>query len=87
MPRTALKTDVNGNYVWVVQDGKARRVRVKVAPSSDNANPQVPITAGVAAGALVLTLRGTEPNEGQLVALPGAVPAAAAPAAAPAAKS
>jgi hypothetical protein len=55
-----------------VQDGKARRLRVKIAPGSDGTHPQVPISEGLVAGATVLTLRGAEPNEGQLVAMPSA---------------
>lgn len=74
IPRVALKTDVNGNYVWVVQDGKAVKRRVKVAPDSSDSNPLLPVTEGLVAGANVLTLRGVEPNEGQSVTMPGAAP-------------
>jgi membrane fusion protein, multidrug efflux system len=84
IPRAALKTDVNGNYVWAVQDGKARRLRVKIAPGSDGTHPQVPISEGLVAGATVLTLRGAEPNEGQLVAMPSAGVGAGVGAGAPA---
>ena len=83
IPRVALKTDVNGNYVWVVQDGKAVKRRVKVAPGSSDANPLLPVAEGLVAGANVLTLRGVEPNEGQSVAMPGASPAPAPAATAP----
>jgi RND family efflux transporter MFP subunit len=83
IPRVALKTDVNGSYVWVVQEGKAARKRVKITPNSDESNPLVPIAEGLVAGATVLTLRGVEPNDGQPVTLPGAAPAAS-PAASPA---
>ena len=77
IPRVALKTDVNGNYVWVVQDGKAARKRVTITANSDAANPLVPIAEGLVAGATVLTLRGVEPNDGQPVSMPGAAPATA----------
>ena len=83
IPRVALKTDVNGSYVWVVQDGKAARKRVKITPNSDGSNPLVPIADGLVAGATVLTLRGVEPNDGQPVTMPGAAPVAN-PAASPA---
>jgi len=75
VPRVAVKTDVNGSYLWVVADGKAQKKRIKLAPSADDNNPLVPVAEGLAAGAAVLTLRGTEPNEGQAVALPAAAPA------------
>jgi membrane fusion protein, multidrug efflux system len=84
IPRAALKTDVNGSYVWVVLDNKATRKRVKIAINSDEANPLAPISEGLAAGATVLTLRGVEPNEGQSVLMPGATPAAPAAPAKPA---
>ena len=77
IPRVALKTDVNGSYVWVVQDGKAARKRVKITANSDASNPLVPIAEGLVAGTTVLTLRGVEPNEGQPVSMPGAAPATA----------
>ena len=79
IPRVAVKTDVNGKYVWIVQDNKAQKVRVKLAVGADQSNPLVPVTDGVAVGATVLTLRGVEPNEGQSVLMPGA-PTARAPA-------
>ena len=79
IPRVAVKTDINGNYIWIVQDNKAQKVRVKLAVGADEANPLVPVTDGVVVGATVLTLRGVEPNEGQAVLMPGA--AAAPPAA------
>ena len=74
IPRAALKIDVNGSYVWVVQDGKAAKKRVKITPNSDQSNPLVPIAEGLVAGATVLTLRGVEPNDGQPVSMPGAPP-------------
>jgi len=74
IPRAALKADVNGSYVWVVQDGKAAKRRVKIAPNSNDSNPLVPIADGLVAGATVLTLRGVEPNDGQPVSMPGAAP-------------
>ena len=74
IPRVALKTDVNGSYVWVVEAGKAARKRVKVSADSGLSNPLLPIADGLAVGATVLTLRGVEPNDGQLVSMPGAVP-------------
>ncbi len=77
IPRVAVKTDLNGNYVWVVRDNKAQTVRVKLAIGADESNPLVPVTDGVAVGATVLTLRGVEPNEGQSVVMPGASPTAA----------
>ena len=77
IPRVALKTDVNGSYVWIVQDGKAARKRVKITPNSDESNPLVPIAEGLVAGTTVLTLRGVEPNEGQPVSMPGAAPGVA----------
>ena len=77
IPRVALKTDVNGNYVWVIQDGKAARKRVTITANSDASNPLVPIAEGLVAGATVLTLRGVEPNDGQPVSMPGAAPATA----------
>ena len=81
IPRVAVKTDVNGSYVWVVQGGKAVKTRVKLAPGTLDANPLLAVTEGLVAGANVLTLRGVEPNEGQSVTMPGAatVPAVAAP--------
>lgn len=81
VPRVSVKSDVNGNYLWAVVDGKAQKKRIKIAPGADDNNALVPIAEGVAAGVRVLTLRGTEPNEGQAVALPGgavAEPAAGA---------
>jgi len=98
IPRVAVKTDVNGAYVWIVQDGKAAKRRIKIATGDDDANPLVRVTEGVNSGATVLTLRGAEPNEGQMVAMPGtsaapvatstgaAAPAAAAAGAATASK-
>ncbi|MBL8309049.1 MAG: efflux RND transporter periplasmic adaptor subunit [Burkholderiales bacterium] len=77
VPRIAMKTDVNGSYVWTVQDGKATQRRVKFAPSAGETNALVPVADGLAAGSTVLTLRGTEPVEGQKVALPGSTPPAA----------
>ena len=87
IPRVALKTDVNGSYVWVVQDGKVARKRVKITPDSDPSNPLVPIAEGLVVGTMVLTLRGVEPNDGQSLSLPGAAvaPPAAALAGVPAA--
>ena len=79
IPRVAVKTDINGKYVWIVQDNKAQKVRVKLAVGADQSNPLVPVTDGVAVGATVLTLRGVEPNEGQSVLMPGA-PTTTAPA-------
>lgn len=80
IPRIALKTDVNGSYVWVVRDAKAAKVRVKIEANSDATNPLVPIADGLSAGATVLTLRGVEPNDGQSVSMPGAAAAPIAPA-------
>ena len=80
IPRIALKTDVNGSYVWVVRDAKAAKIRVKIEPNSDATNPLVPIADGLSAGVTVLTLRGVEPNEGQSVSMPGATSAPVAPA-------
>lgn len=80
IPRVAVKTDLNGKYVWIVQDNKAQKVRVKLAVGADESNPLVPVTDGVAVGATVLTLRGVEPNEGQSVLMPGTAPTATAPA-------
>jgi len=85
IPRIAVKTDVNGSYVWVVQDSKAVRKRVKLSPSSDETNALVPIAEGLAAGSTVLTLRGAEPNDGQPVTVPGAAAPAVAEGAASAA--
>ncbi len=82
VPSVAVKTDVTGNYLWVVQDGKAKKLRVKLGATSGE---NVAVTEGLAAGAKVLTLRGAEPNEGQAVTLPGAAPATAATPAVPAA--
>ena len=76
IPRVAVKTDLNGKYVWIVQDNKAQKVRVKLAVGADESNPMVPVTDGVAVGATVLTLRGVEPNEGQSVSMPGTAPTA-----------
>jgi membrane fusion protein, multidrug efflux system len=70
IPRVAVKTDVNGNYVWVVENNTAKTKRIKLAPSADTANALVPVAEGVNAGATVLTLRGAEPNEGQAVKMP-----------------
>ena len=86
IPRVALKADVNGDYVWVVQDNKAQKKRVTLAANADAANAMVPVADGLIAGTTVLTLRGIEPNEGQAVTLPGATAAAVAPAAATASK-
>lgn len=72
IPRVALKTDINGSYVWVVQDGKAAKKRVKIDANNDASNPLVPIIDGLVVGATVLTLRGVEPNDGQAVSMPGA---------------
>ena len=83
IPRVALKTDVNGSYVWVIQDGKAARKRVKIAANSDESNPLVPIADGLVVGATVLTLRGVEPNDGQPVLMPGAAASVAPTATAP----
>ena len=80
IPRVAVKTDLNGNYLWIVRDSKAQKARVKLALGADESNPLVPVTEGVAVGATVLTLRGVEPNEGQSVLMPGAGPSATAPA-------
>ena len=80
IPRIAVKTDLNGNYIWIVRDNKAQKARVKLAIGTDESNPLVPVTDGVSVGATVLTLRGVEPNEGQSVVMPGAV---AAPASTP----
>lgn len=79
VPRVAVKADINGSYVWVVNDGKAARRRVKIAASSDETNPSVAIAEGLVAGSTVLTLRGAEPNEGQSVSLPGAALPTVAP--------
>ena len=76
IPRVAVKTDLNGKYVWIVQDNKAQKVRVKLVVGADESNPMVPVTDGVAVGATVLTLRGVEPNEGQSVSMPGTAPTA-----------
>jgi RND family efflux transporter MFP subunit len=90
LPRTAIRGDGNGHYVWSVVDGKIVRVRVKVN-DLDGGSDQVGIDAGVAANSVVLLLRGADPREGQRVTLPNA--AATPPAnvplapAAPAAKS
>ncbi len=80
IPRVALKSDVNGSYVWVVQNNKAMRKRVKIADGSDPANPLLPVSEGLVAGSIVLTLRGVEPNDEQPVLMPGAAPAPAPPA-------
>ena len=80
VPTVAVKTDVAGNYLWVVQDGKAKKLRVKLGATSGE---NVAVADGLAAGAKVLTLRGAEPNEGQAVTLPGATPATAATPVAP----
>ncbi len=77
IPRVAIKTDLNGNYVWIVRDNKAQKARVKLAIGADESNPLISVTDGVEAGATVLTLRGVEPNEGQSVSMPGAASAAA----------
>ena len=83
IPRVAVKTDLNGNYIWIVRDNKAQKVRVTLAVGADQSNPIVPVTDGVAVGATVLTLRGVEPNEGQSVLMPGAAATSAASSAAP----
>jgi membrane fusion protein, multidrug efflux system len=85
IPRVAVKTDVNGNYVWVVENNTAKTKRVKLAPSADTSNALVPIADGVSVGATVLTLRGAEPSEGQAVTMPAPAAAVVAPAASTAA--
>ncbi|TAG49682.1 MAG: efflux RND transporter periplasmic adaptor subunit [Betaproteobacteria bacterium] len=75
IPRVAVRSDGSGSYVWAVQDGKTVRVRVKVV-DLDSGGDQLSVESGIAAGADVLMLRGTEPREGQVVVMPGAKPAA-----------
>lgn len=87
VPRVAVKTDVNGSYVWTVQDGKAAQRRIKLAPSGDETSASVPVAQGLAAGNTVLTLRGTEPLEGQKVSMPGAAPPVPAAPASPSAST
>ncbi len=79
IPRVAVKTDVNGNYVWVVENNTAKTKRIKLAPTADTSNALVPIADGVGVGATVLTLRGAEPNEGQAVTMPAPAAAAVTP--------
>ncbi len=81
IPRVAVKTDVNGNYIWVVENNTAKTKRIKLAPTADTSNALVPIADGVGVGATVLTLRGAEPSEGQAVTMPASAAAVAAPAA------
>ncbi|MGL4232758.1 MAG: efflux RND transporter periplasmic adaptor subunit [Casimicrobium sp.] len=82
VPRVAVRSDGAGNYLWAVQDGKTARVRVKIV-DTDSSSEQVAIDSGLAANSQVLLLRGAEPREGQVVAMPGAAvpPAATTPAA------
>jgi membrane fusion protein, multidrug efflux system len=87
IPRVAVKTDVNGNYVWVVENNTAKTKRIKLAPSADTSNALVPIADGVSVGATVLTLRGAEPSEGQAVTMPAPAAAAVVAPAAPTAAS
>ena len=70
IPRVAVKTDVNGNYVWIVDANKAQRRRIKLASSADTNNALVPVAEGIVNGTIVLTLRGAEPNDGQAVVMP-----------------
>jgi membrane fusion protein, multidrug efflux system len=82
VPRTAVRGDGSGSYVWTVQEGKTARTRVKIA-DIDSDSEQVAVESGVAVNTQVLLLRGADPREGQTVTLPGAnatPPAAAAPA-------
>jgi membrane fusion protein, multidrug efflux system len=82
VPRTSVRGDGNGSYVWAVQDGKTARTRVKIV-DIDSDSEQIVVESGLAANTQVLLLRGADPREGQTVTLPGAniaPPAAAAPA-------
>jgi membrane fusion protein, multidrug efflux system len=71
LPRTAVRGDGNGNYVWIVKDGKTERTRVRVN-DPDSSSEQVAIESGVAVNTPVLLLRGADPREGQMVTMPGA---------------
>ncbi|MCZ2134529.1 MAG: efflux RND transporter periplasmic adaptor subunit [Burkholderiales bacterium] len=72
VPRLAVKQDVNGSHVWVVLDGRVRRVPIKLAPgNAEDAGALVAVAEGLTAGARVLTLRASELRDGQLVSLPG----------------
>jgi membrane fusion protein, multidrug efflux system len=86
VPRVAVRSDGGGSYIWIVQDGKTARTRVKVV-DTDTSSDQVAIETGLSANAQVLLLRGADPREGQTVTTPSvtAPPAAAAPAVSPAA--
>ncbi len=81
VPRVAVRSDGGGSYVWSVLDGRIARNRVKVI-DSDSASDRVAIASGLGKDATVLILRGSEPREGQAVAMPGTTPAVAPPAAA-----
>lgn len=83
LPRTAVRGDGNGNYVWVVKDGKTARARVKVN-DPDAGSEQVAVESGITVNTLVILLRGADPREGQAVTLPGSP--VSTPAAAPAAQ-
>jgi membrane fusion protein, multidrug efflux system len=80
VPRVAVRSDGGGSYIWIVQDGKTARTRVKVI-DTDSSSELLAVESGLAANAQVLLLRGADPREGQVVTMPGATtpPAAAAP--------
>jgi RND family efflux transporter MFP subunit len=71
VPRSAVRADSSGNYVWLARDSRAQRVPVQLAANGDSTDVAV-VTAGISAGVTVLNLRGAEPKEGQTLTMPAA---------------
>jgi membrane fusion protein, multidrug efflux system len=80
VPRVAVRSDGGGSYIWMVQDGKTARARVKVV-DTDSSSDLIAVESGLVANAQVLLLRGADPREGQVVSLPGAAAPASSTAA------
>jgi hypothetical protein len=61
----ALRTDADGDFVWIIRDGAAERRSVELGGPADR--PQVLISSGLIAGDVVVRNAATPLSSGQAV--------------------
>jgi hypothetical protein len=67
VPGAALRSDENGDFVWIVRDGVVERRSVQLGGSRDR--PQVLVRSGIVAGDTVVRVSEKPLSSGQAVSI------------------